>query len=332
MVDLDPFGITPGAAGLAGNPEMFLDLAQKAKVTFGLNLPQVIHNYHLVVLLYHMSQIPGSEIVVNNRAETASFQVVLIGGTSLSAAWEISDRFSVDVDIEEMTDNPESLSNSAIINALKAMAKAINLQQLEALPGSGFNKERMYLKHEYLIGHDRKAGIALKLEAFIREHDPTIVAPCPVRSYMGRVADSDMLARYPELGGFELLCQTPDATAVAKLDAIHRRAVHHLYEELVERVRDIYDTASIAKTPWGKLSNERIIHLSERAINGPAIVPSAPRPPGGYVNSPAFDPNTDAYAALKRGYLDLPETLGIVNLPDFEEAVELTRSIDLGPN
>ena len=155
MADLSQYGIVPGVPGLAGQPELFLALAEEASRTCCLSLSQVIHNHHLVNLLFNMSRIPNNEIIVNNYGNPVSLKIVLIGGTSLAVAWEIGDRFSEDVDTEVIIGDPESVSVSAAENALKELAKSTNAQRL-TIASTGINRKRKYLKHEFQIGQNDK--------------------------------------------------------------------------------------------------------------------------------------------------------------------------------
>ncbi len=147
-------------------------------------------------------------------------------------------------------------------------------------------------------------------------------------SMMGRFASEAELSEFPELGGFEIECVTPEYTAFNKFDALHRRAVLEDYAGMTLRGRDAYDLSQIALSDRASKVRPLIEAAQGRVARPRSKRRQMPRPDGGYAHSPAFNPDSPGYAALREGYEQVAAAYVWNEAPPFAEAVNLAKSLD----
>ena len=326
-----PVGVEVGSSGLAGNSDDFERLLDITVAAVGLDPVSVVQDYWLTTCLHNLSQ-AGSphDMLVYRQAgkeQKASAVCVFTGGTSLVSAWGITERYSEDIDLLAVDLNDEAAlgtmnkARSQISNWLKTP-----LGQADATIKQSDNRTLGYRKMQLPVG---RTGEHIKVDITSEKVDATLLGKRPVISLMGRFASTQEQEKYPELGGFDLLCTTPPYTAAAKLDALHRRSVKHHYRGLARRVRDLYDLASIARSSHAAEASEAIPDLADVMSKSFGRAEDAiPRPEGGYANSVLFKKGSDAQEALKAAYPDLDEYVWGEWLP-FDDALDLAASLDL---
>lgn len=146
------------------------------------------------------------------------------------------------------------------------------------------------------------------------------------RSAAFRVAD--WATDDPDIDGFELPCIRPVWISVNKLDALHRRSLAGKLGQITERGRDLYDLWSLAaQSDIAEEIRRRTPELWESAAGGLGRR-AAPRPAGGYADSPVLTAGTDAYEALRAGYENAVATTIWGAKPKFETAIKAVRALD----
>ena len=335
--DLDSFwpteplhqGVRQGSRGLAGVPELFDDLVLATERRTGMLPNQITKEYWLSCAVYAIATNPQSRNVYNTRTGDLIGVTAFAGGSSLVSGWQILQRHSEDVDIVVFAGS-DDVSNSGVGRALK---KALLPAYQYLLPVTGKPRKEPMRK----LGYRNLVFPMLPDEEEYLKTEATFEAPaydlplCSERtiiSSMGKAASPSLIAKYPELGGFKMLCITPAYTAANKLDALHRRSHTGDYQGLFDRSRDLYDTAMIAKTSHGLQVPELLERLQYRLARPWSTRAVYGRPPRGYSSSPAFQPRTRAYEAIKEGYEHLLPSLVWGEMPTFKEAIELTLTLD----
>jgi hypothetical protein len=202
-----------------------------------LGIPEVFieKDYWVTYVLYNLHHSDVSE------------KVVFKGGTSLSKAHKLIDRFSEDVDLVIMNPSPRSQrSNNSF---LKTVQKKIAIPPLEAITSSTDNKEgrgyrQRVFKYNKLneknsdYGHARD-DLLLELNFFAT---PSPISRLPIQTYINDFLNIDAKDAIKEFGlePFELniLCTT--RTFFEKVLSLYRNA-HKSNELLIGKVRHFYD-------------------------------------------------------------------------------------------
>lgn len=324
--------MTDGSAvqGLAGNPGEFSSLIKAAQDATGLLRERLVQDYWLTVCLHNLSLF-GSPHGMRAFRETdgqrnPSAVCLFTGGTSLVSAWNITERFSEDLDFlaADLTDGS---SRAALASARSQLAGWFTtpLGQSRLDIRQDDNRKRGYRKLSIPVGEEEGY---LKAEIVSERVEGDLQATRAIVSLMGRFATAEQLAQYPELGGFELVCTTPAYTAANKLDALHRRAVNGHFRGLTARIRDLYDLAMIASSEHADDARQRVPDLADSAAHSFGRGDeSAPRPTRGYAGSIMFKRGSEAHASLEAAY---PHLANFVwgDLPPFGEALDLAASLD----
>ncbi len=301
-------------------------MGEKVKAGLGIAAREIVRDYWLTACLFGIvSNSPGGLMFRGMRNDELLAQCAFAGGTSLVSAWAITERYSEDLDLLVLTAEHEP-TNSA---AKKALSKPADW----VAASLSLSKDKIDTQHMGNVGFRRshleiggERGF-LKIETTVEPFDDALFRTRPVTSLMGRFASSEDIARYPELGGFEIPCVVPGYSAANKFDALHRRAEDGKFDELILRGRDLYDLARIASSEHASDAHELIPLVAERSSVSPGDRPDFPRPRGGYCNSAAFQPDSEPWAALKKGYLATADLIW-GEAPSFDEAVEMAASLD----
>ena len=316
--------VPPVASGLAADRAAFLAAVVAAAEATKLLEHQVAHDYWLVRALHSVTSVlpVSGEVSAPGRKPSSPARRLgrwgFGGGTSLTAAWQVSERYSEDVDGCLFAD--EHLSRSAFASAHRRISNAM----CEAVEAA---------EHETLGRNVRTTTIGLEgFPAYLRAEttlegpDDDLVTAQEVNSLIATHSGVDLTDEYPEVGGFRLPCVRPEWTAANKFDALHRRAVKGDLDGVSARGRDLYDLWALARSQHADAIRERTPHLWERAAGG--MRDAVPRPSHGYSHSPAFVPGTEANAALETGFGHAVALTVWGDAPDFEQALQAARSLD----
>ncbi len=245
------------------------------------------------------------------------------GGTSLTAAWGLVERFSEDVDANLFVAD-QDVAKNAVRQAVRTTMRWISEETGAERISQGNGAMR--------VSRFNIPGTHITFTADGVDHSPDPggdrVEICRVDSIIGR-AIPELLRSHPELGGFELPTVVPQFTAANKLDALHRRHANHNWEGLAYRVRDVLDLRSIADSRFAGKVRTQVPGLVDHMRKG--FGPQAQRPDGGYGSSTLYDPHTRGYETLRVAYHEnLPALMPSQSpLPDFDESMEKIRTLDL---
>ena len=320
-----PPAVAGAVTGLASDSDLFRSAVRSASDATSLADRLIVHDYWLVRSLYGVSGVlpdDGAVVVAEPKKRQPDRRVgtwAFGGGTSLTAAWGVVERYSEDIDGSLFADEP--LSRSAFANLHRRLSRAA----CDAVEASGHRTLGRTVRTTE-IGVGGVPGY-LRFETTMQGPDDSLVAPWEVWSLIGQHSGADLAGEHPEVGGFRMPCVRPEWTAVNKLDALHRRAAAGDLDGLTERGRDLYDLWAMARSAHAEVIRERTPELWERAASG--IRTPVPRPEGGYGTSPAFALGTEASSALKHGYERAVDTTVWGHAPDFAQAAEATRSLDI---
>lgn len=255
-------------------------------------------------------------------------QVVFKGGTSLSKAYRIIERFSEDIDLLVVT----GLTGKPLKRLLRMIADLVSahldIEHAREYEGRGFLNAR----YRYPVRREvpfLTAGVLLEIGS---RGGPAPNEHLPVRSLMSHAADQiDPTARddYADLAAFEVTVLAAERTLAEKLAFLHHRATIGDLDALTRGARHLYDVAML-------LGNDRV----RDALRGGKIVELmieidarshaagwdfTPRPGTGFAASPAFTEDSTIGAALRTGYTTLEDLVWGL-LPSYDEALDTIRS------
>ena len=320
-------------ARMTDDSEHFGHMSEQAAERYGLDLPLIVHDYWLVRTLHAWRETVGIGFVQRaypdpekSPEENRVGRFVFGGGTALSAAWGITQRWSEDIDMilsPAAGSEPRHLTQACKqAFASTALTSASSYQITEKSPGHSFAALR------------RSDGATTRIDVVFRtlEAHPTWIQPEPVMSLIGRMCDHDTLREYPELGGFKMAVLGPGSTAMDKLLAQTKAAMSCKLGFIRERARDVYDLACIARARArfeGHIGRDSaaLLHIAESQR-----LPTDPkRPPDGFGSLCSFDPSTQEYEALAEGYERLTDGMVWGEPIPLDDAIRLAVSLDPGP-
>lgn len=314
------------STGFAASGRRFARAVSAVADELDLLEESVAHDYWIVRGLHgiHGAIPPDGEIVFPPLKPRTPDRRIGVwgfgGGTALSAAWRITERYSEDIDGLLFLDSSD-LSKNAIEKACGKVAHAV-CDACESVHHETRGRNVKVTKID-LGGHPGY----LKMETVPQRGLDAAVEPQVVHSFIGQHADDDLLEEFPELGGFTVPCVRPTITAINKLDALNRRAAREDLEGLVIRGRDLYDLWAIAQHQQHADDVRNSVADLWQAAAGQIREPVA-RPDGGYAQSAAFRQGSAANDALRDGFTQAVDATVWGKVPTFEEAVDAARSLD----
>ncbi len=313
---------------MAGLPHEFTVLCNTTAERLERTPAQIAKNYWLVSALHAVAIAEESCNIRSGKTGELLAVTAFSGGTSLVAAWDIAERHSEDIDLLVLAAQ-EKLPHSALRRVLRESLKPV-MSAFGSAAGQPEVIVHSNLGFKNMIIPMNDGSDEIRVESTV-ESSPQglpIITRRKVVSCMGWFASEELMSQFPELGGFEMECATPEYTALNKLDALHRRAVEGNYKGILGRSRDLYDLARIALTEHGKHVRPLLEASKQRVARPLSHRPMVPRPIEGYAASLVFAPGSEAYSALAKGYEETVDTLIWGDAPVFEEAIELAMSLD----
>ena len=328
--------IKTSSSGLAADPQEFERLLSYAHYQTKVKEIDLIRDYFLTKCLKHIvDRIENENCIVfsgdPNRKKSVLrplARLAFAGGTSLVSAWDVTQRYSEDLDLMALIVDPEATQT-----ARKRPMRVISRWAAEALEAQKHEQRTINFKdaeHRRTLFNLGGYKEFLKLETSVEADENGIWALRSVLSIMGRFATQEQLTAYPELGGFTMPAISPGYTAANKFDALHRRAETGKYNGLRKRVRDLYDLAMIALSVYADQVREDVPRFADRAADFLGHRDIVFRPEDGYANSAMFYRGTEAYHALEDAYQKTMSGMVWGNMPSFEEAISLAASLDGG--
>ena len=254
-------------------------------------------------------------------------EFVFKGGTSLSKAYGIIERFSEDIDLLVVCKHTGA--------PLKRLLRKVADRASEDLSATSEREHegRGYLNARYSYAARRSVGFlspGVLLEMGSRG-GPWPSERLPIRSLMSRVAgetDPAAVDDFEDLGVFQVMVLAPERTLAEKLAFLHHRATVADHTALRNGARHLYDTAMLVRSDRvndaladGRIS-ELMVDIDERSAAAGWLF--TPRPEGGFATSPAFGGDDEVAEALRDGYARLADLVW-GELPSFDEAIDIVR-------
>jgi hypothetical protein len=254
-------------------------------------------------------------------------ELVFKGGTSLSKAFGVIQRFSEDVDllvVTELTGNP-----------LKRLLRSVADYATERI-GPPHQREREgkgYLNARY--SYPTRASIDFLSDGVLLEMGCR-GGPLPnqrrvVESLLGSAAEyvaEGSRSEYDDLAPFEVTVLAPERTLAEKLAFVHHRASTRQLEQLQGGARHFYDIyallndgATVGALQGGALA-ELMVDVDRRSEA--AKWPYTPRPSEGFAASPAFGDDSEVIGALRQGYTQIRQLIW-GDVPDFDHMLAFIR-------
>ncbi len=317
---------------LSNRSHLFKQIIKEAEAVYGISEVMLKADYWLVKTLHSWflevgdDSIPHGYSYANQPDSTQSAgDIIFHGGTSLSAAWDITQRWSQDIDL--LLSPGKDVTHKKMRYACKKGAEKTG----RSIGCSFKTSSRSSGHYFFILRNSEKENMASVDIAFCSVKSPLWVQKVPVMSMIGRICDPDLLNAYPELGGFEFNTLGPGSTAMNKLLAQTETSASGDFSYITERARDVYDLACIARRAddfEGHIGRDSkaLLHFAEAwSVTGQE------RPPDGFASIKSFDPSTREYEALEEGYENVMETLVWGEVMPLNEAIALAVSLDPGP-
>lgn len=263
--------------------------------------------------------------------------VILKGGTSLSMAFGLVERFSEDVDILLVPD--ESLGKGRVHKILKQICERagtdldISIEnQLDRGSETGIHRNVRYVYPARSAPEIVTEGVLLEMG---RRGGDLPRERRMLRSMIARYAlETGTAAKdeFDEFASFEIEVLSPERTLVEKFALLHRLSVNDQGRELSRNGRHLYDIYKLlnAERIMMKLRSEPET-IGQLATDADAQslkwgLPVETRPVSGYGSSPAFEPTNQSAQFLREGLVSA-EPLIYGTVPTFEECIEAVRSV-----
>lgn len=254
-------------------------------------------------------------------------QLIFKGGTSLSKAFGLIERFSEDIDVIIVTERTGNSLRQLFRRCVTGISEILGLDGHRENEGRGHLSARFHYPHMH---HDAALSSGVLLELGSRggwepNHRRTI------RSMMAEIADSAFGTSsndFEDLASIDIGVLAPERTLVEKLAFLHHRATVRDYRALARGSRHLYDV-------WCLLRSDRVVRtLDERTIallaedvdqrSAKAGWPYAPRPIGGFGSSPAFGFDPLIRSAFEEGFENLSDLVW-GEIPSVGDALEQVR-------
>ena len=317
------------AKSLADDPLQLQRLCAETAQHYKLAPWVIEQDYWLIRSLYAWKEAAGGSDVprpyLPPSQSASAGRVLFVGGTSLTAAWNIAPRWSEDVDLVVVP--TPGLGNKKIRAACK-----YNARKASNSIGAKFHRLEEGPKHIFFEMRRSDPVSGTRMDISIRAVPPMLAVNRSIFSLIGRIVDQDVRDHFPELGGFTVPTVSPGLIMTDKLLAQTKVAAERDLEEIGRRSRDLYDLACIAleRSRFGKdigRNTPRLLHVSE--LHRPPDDPA--RPPAGFASLRTFDPATPEYEALAEGYESMLSRMVWGDKIPLAEAIRLAVSLDEGP-
>lgn len=263
--------------------------------------------------------------------------VIFKGGTSLSKAYGLIERFSEDVDILLVPD--QSLGKSRVHKILKQICESAGADldispenQIDRGSETGIHRNVRYVYPARYAPRVVTEGVLLEMG---RRGGDLPREKRLLRSLIARYASETGAAakdEFEEFAEFQIDVLGPERTLVEKLALLHRLSVNDQGRELSKNGRHLYDIFKLlnAERISMKLRSEPKT-VAQLAADADAQslkwgLPVEPRPANGYGSSQAFDPMNRVAQFLREG-LESSKSLIYGPVPTFEDCIEAVRSL-----
>ena len=319
---------------LAADSDLFRAVVSDAASHYGLEGALIERDYWLVSTMHAWASTVGDRDIERRYPDPSRStsdqhvgRVAFAGGTSLSAAWGITQRWSQDIDLVLSPSEGAKPGHlrKACVQAFIESGRVIGAAHKVTDKGPA---------HVFAAFSRRDRGAISSIDVTYQQLD---VAPLwsqrmPVMSMIGRISDAGLLEAHPELGGFAFDTLGPGTTAMNKLLAQTQTCLSGDMQFISERARDIYDLACIAESAdlfEGHIGRDSkaLLHIAEGWVERE----DRKRPPDGFASLRSFDPSTEEYEALAAGYEVVLGTMAWGDKIPLDEAIQHAVQLDPGP-
>jgi len=296
---------------LRDHPDELAVLVARAAAEHRLPVPYVEKDFWVTEVL--RAACPPRDMSLPDGS-TSPVTFIFKGGTSLSRVFGIIDRFSEDVDLLAVFP-PQTTANARhrVLKQVDAdVAAHLGLAITDVIVGSSRTGVKRHTTYRYPTGEGAeviKEGVLLELGSRGGSHPHSrhllrsIVADFAV-TVLGE--DDDGM---DEFTPFLVDVLAPERTLLEKVAAVHAAAARQDTAALLKQGRHFYDidrllnTTSVtaALSALGRDGLSALVTDIDRQSEEAGFA-WAPRPSGGYADSPAFDPAHGSQAAIRRGY------------------------------
>ncbi|GAB3832983.1 nucleotidyl transferase AbiEii/AbiGii toxin family protein [Pontibacter rugosus] len=225
------------------NPEVFRDAITATAEALQIRDVYVEKDYWVTLVLYRLAHSPYVE------------QAIFKGGTSLSKAYNLIERFSEDIDLA--INAPEGMTNNQVMQLIRKISKEITKDMVEvddphrASKGSRFRKTLHYygasVQGDYGQATDR---ILVEINFFASPNPHQLM---PIKTYISQfMAQRNLLdlIRQHDLAPFEVNVVSLERTFTEKVLALVRASyAENPIDELGSKIRHIYDLHAMLKVP-----------------------------------------------------------------------------------
>lgn len=311
---------------------LFDAVVSSASAHYGLAESMIIADYWLIRTLHAWIGAVGNGYVQRaypnpslSEVENRAGKFVFTGGTSLSAAWGIADRWSEDIDMV-LSGSPQATPKQlrqVCEHAFRATANGADSSRI-VTDRSDAHSFASFLRDSETVARVDVSFKPLTAPQMMTQRETAM-------SLIGRVVDDDLLDDCPELGGFEVETLGPCSVAMDKLLAQTQTSDSGDLVHIAERARDVYDLACIAREQHrfeGHIGRDSSAMLRIAEDWHPDGVR---RPRDGFASLRAYDRSTREHEALAAGYERVLDTMVWGDKIPLDEAIELALSLDPGP-
>lgn len=225
------------------HPELFDTLMEAVQAATGIDAAFVEKDYWLTSVLWELSRSPHQAMTVFK------------GGTSLSKAYGIIERFSEDVDLALTV---EGLSGNQVKSRMDSISKGITRHVPEIVKagitskGSRFRRTAHHYSARMTLPKATQVSpeVILEINAFA---NPYPFETREISSMVGQLLQTqnrqDMITQY-ELQPFAIQVLKPTRTLAEKVLALVRASYHpQQFEQLQSKIRHTYDLYCLLKLP-----------------------------------------------------------------------------------
>jgi hypothetical protein len=253
---------------------------------------------------------------------------VFKGGTSLSKAYAIIERFSEDVDLLVISEQTGKPLKRVLRTIAQRTSETLGLRHAREREGTGYLNVRYAYEARRHVDF-LTTGILLEMGS---RGGPLPNDRLSVRSLMSASAldvNPGAATDYIDLNPFDVTALAPERTLAEKLAFLHHRATIGDTAALTRGARHIYDVAMLLTSARvaDALVDGQIGELMTDVDRRSEVAgwDYTPRPDAGFAASVAFARDPRIFDAMSDGYGRL-ESLVWGRLPSLDEAIETIRA------
>ncbi|GAA4443439.1 nucleotidyl transferase AbiEii/AbiGii toxin family protein [Pontibacter saemangeumensis] len=225
------------------NPEVFRDAITATAEALQIRDVYVEKDYWVTLVLYRLAQSPYLE------------QAIFKGGTSLSKAYNLIERFSEDIDLAINT--PEGMTNNQVMQLIRKISKEITRDMVEVKDPYRTSKGSRFRKtlHDYGASVQGDYGqatdkILVEINSFASPNPHQLM---PIKTYISQFMAQrnllDLIRQY-DLAPFEVNVVSLERTFTEKVLALVRASyAENPVDELGSKIRHVYDLHAMLKAP-----------------------------------------------------------------------------------